>query len=1461
MAAIFISHSSQDNEAAGRLKEWLGDIGFDQVFLDFDKHQGIPLGSDWESHLYREMERCQAVLLVLTSNWLDSKWCFAEFAQARALGKTVYVVLETPQGETAIARDLQVCDLIVDPVGGRDRLRLALQEALLVAQAGFVLPSNRAPYPGLVSFEAGDAAVFFGRDGEINGIFEWVRSERSRQKKALVILGGSGTGKSSLLKAGLLPRLERERDATGAATFIVVPPVRPGDSPMRELLAALRSIDKTLALTDLTAATTPTGARDLVDRLRDAVEAPRGVLVVAIDQAEELSVALDREQADAFAALLVALATGDTPARLLFTLRADHLEDIQRIEELADAIEVFPIKPMPIERLSEIVKGPARRVDLLVEDALVEAIKLDATSPDALPLVAFVLRELYDRYGRATQRLERVHYDAMRLGELSPLEAAVRLKAEETIGGVPEADLAALREAFVPGLVRINEEGSFVRRAALRSSLAEAARPLLEKLVSARLLVENRDERGARIEVAHEALFRVWPTLAGWLVEERDFLIGKSRIERLHEDYQRLPASDRDKGLLSGILLERARGWLNRYPQRFAPDEGAFIRRSARQAAVRALVARALFAAAIVLAIGLAGSGIWAWQQRGAAVAAKNEAEAQTRIAQAERARADKDFAAAKQAIDSLIFDVAQGLQDTTGVPVATIRRVLETVNETVGKLADNERDDKHVQRSRVAMLDDFARTYLKAGDLADAEVSAEQGLGIARELAKEGASADAESDLSAALDTMGDVKLRAGDRAGALAAYQEMVVICRQLASDKTDAQSQRDLARSLDKIGDVTLLTADRAGALAAYDESFAIRRELARDKADAYSQRDLALSLANRGAVRLLAGDRAGALAAYEETLAIDRELAKDRGNAQAQNDLMVGLSKIGDVRTRAGDRQGALAAYEEMLVIGRELAKDKGNADAQRNLSLTLQRIADAQLQAGDREGAVAGYQESLAIDRERAKDKGDAQAARDLFLSLDKIGGVRLLAGDGEGALAADEESLAIARELAKDRGIAPAQQDLAGILAGLGDAKLQTGDRAGALAAYEESVAVRREQSKDKGNAEAQRYLSLSLTRIGDMKLQAGDYKGALAACEEVLAIAREQARDKGNAEAQRDLSVSLQRIGNAKSAADDRQGALAAFEEGLAINREMAKDKGNAEAQRDLAVDLGKIGDLKLQAGDHEGALVVDEESLAIFRDLANDKGDAAAQSDLSVSLGRIASVKLQAGDAPAALVAFEKMLAINHELANDKSNSDAQRNLAETLQQIGNVKLRLDDREGALAAYEKMLAIDRELANDKSNTEAQRDLGGSLTQVGDVKLQLGDREGALAAHREMLIIDREIYSAMPTPEAKSDLVNALGALSLTLLVNQRAQEALDRAQEAHALDPAALWIETNHAHALLFLGRFDKAKAIYLSEKDKLVGDGQTFGQAVKDDFAMFRRFGIDLPAMKEIEALLSV
>jgi hypothetical protein len=90
-------------------------------------------------------------------------------------------------------------------------------------------------------------------------------------------------------------------------------------------------------------------------------------------------------------------------------------------------------------------------------------------------------------------------------------------------------------------------------------------------------------------------------------------------------------------------------------------------------------------------------------------------------------------------------------------------------------------------------------------------------------------------------------------------------------------------------------------------------------------------------------------------------------------------------------------------------------------------------------------------------------------------------------------------------------------------------------------------------------------------------------------------------------------------------------------------------------------------------------------------------------------------------------------------------------------------------------------------------------------------------------------------------------------------LLFNRHPQDALDRAEEALKLDPAAVWIETNVAHALLFLNRFDEAKAVYLKYKNTRVDDGRLFSAAVKDDFAQFRKFGIDTTNMKRIEALL--
>src|SRR5688572_17584520 len=103
MARVFISHSSHDNNQAAEIKKHLGTEGIDTVFLDIDEHSGIQPGADWERKLYQEIDSAHAVVLVLTPHWLESKWCFVEFAQARALGKAIFPVIVAPGGEKFFA--------------------------------------------------------------------------------------------------------------------------------------------------------------------------------------------------------------------------------------------------------------------------------------------------------------------------------------------------------------------------------------------------------------------------------------------------------------------------------------------------------------------------------------------------------------------------------------------------------------------------------------------------------------------------------------------------------------------------------------------------------------------------------------------------------------------------------------------------------------------------------------------------------------------------------------------------------------------------------------------------------------------------------------------------------------------------------------------------------------------------------------------------------------------------------------------------------------------------------------------------------------------------------------------------------------------------------------------------------------------------------------------------------------
>lgn len=624
-------------EQAARLLTCLHANGFVETFLDFDKHAGLAPGADWERTLYREMAGSEAVILILTRNWFESKWCFAEFTQARALGKAIFPLIEAPTGETFVSPDIQHLDLVKDREGGLARLTAELTEVVVNARGGFSWDHTRPPYPGLLAFDEADAAIYFGRDDDIRRLIERLNARRAQGgAKLIAVLGASGSGKSSLLRAGVLPRLKRDK-----RNWIVLPPFRPQIYPIEELgqavaialgpgadwrhwRDALASEDFTHSLSDL--------ARDL----RGAHGSNEAQILITVDQAEELFGAAEKAGAERFLRVLNGLQDERLPFLVALTLRSDYLSELQEAPALTATFEEFSLKPMPLARVRDIIEGPARVAGLTVDEALVAAAMKDAATDDALPLLAFALRELHDRFGQK-RHLTLEAYKALGddAGQLSPLENAVRRKADEVIAAAkPSAeDLQALKEAFVPAMVRVNAEGEYARRPARFDALGANARGLIERLARARLLIIEKEQDATMVEVAHEALLRKWPLLRGWLDEEREFLIGKDQLEQDLLDWEKSSAEQKNEALLTGLKLTRARSWLVEKPQQLSEAERKFIQASialqeaeaARRERFRRRVQQASATAALVLAICLAGA-LWQWR-----IAKAREATAESR--------------------------------------------------------------------------------------------------------------------------------------------------------------------------------------------------------------------------------------------------------------------------------------------------------------------------------------------------------------------------------------------------------------------------------------------------------------------------------------------------------------------------------------------------------------------------------------------------------------------------------------------------------------------------------------------------------------------------------------------------------------------------------------------------------------------------------------------------------------
>ena len=553
MTAIFISHSSADNAAAAEMKRWLEAQGHTSLFLDFDPEAGIKGGSGWEQTLYQQLRQCQAVIALLTPNWLASKWCFAELVQARERGKAIFPVKVQPCEAGGLFSDIQHIDLVAQPEEGYRRLKVGLLERGLDPLDIFAWDPKRPPYPGLLAFQEADAAIFFGRGEEILKTLETMDTLRRQGRDAarfVLLLGASGSGKSSLARAGVIPRLRKK-----PFEWLPVPPFRPQIEPLDELAMAIaaaleshgRPRDWSALRSELQTAAeqSPMVGLALLGLARElaiAAQQPEATVLITIDQAEELFGYSLPEAATRFLRLLrAALEAGDQRLMVVATLRSDFLGDFQNHAALQDGeyphhlrYQAVPVNPMPVRNFPVIIQGPARLAGVQLDDGLVEAMVTDAGARDALPLLAFTLRRLYERYG-GDGRLSVSEYEA-----IGRLEGAVREEAQRVITEADPSseDLEALHAAFVPTMVRINAEGAYARRRAFFDDLPRRAVPLLQRFVDARLLVTDRDPQGHEtIEVAHEALLRTWPQLGGWLAEDRDKLRLLDRIQRSSEEW------------------------------------------------------------------------------------------------------------------------------------------------------------------------------------------------------------------------------------------------------------------------------------------------------------------------------------------------------------------------------------------------------------------------------------------------------------------------------------------------------------------------------------------------------------------------------------------------------------------------------------------------------------------------------------------------------------------------------------------------------------------------------------------------------------------------------------------------------------------------------------------------------------------------------------------------------------
>jgi len=612
---VFLSYHTPDRAIALGLKSAIeaalrgADVFVDQTHLRY--------GHLWQPALTEAIAKAQAFVILVSNR--DGDWQRLEYYDARdrkakddAFVLLPVIIADRAKGPAANLPGLPQFHWIESTEPTAPDPLAMIVAALEARETAKPLEPWRAinPYRGLVALEEQDADFFFGRDRETAEILDKITAASGR---LIALIGNSGVGKSSLVQAGVIGSLKRQRwpggqhpwpEALSQSRAYAYLAMKPGEDPIEALMSEFAA----LWFPDPTDPRRVDRRREWAGRLRggsarlaDVIKAtddhlrnelaliPPPRVLVYIDQGEELYARAPAAERKRFSEI-IADGLASSPQRLIIltSQRTDYYGELQANRVLFDFTEKIDVPPLKAENIFLVLREPARVLGVGFEsDNLVSYIVKSAEDqPGALPLLADLFTDLWERMrerGDATLRVS----DSR---EIVQVGAALSRRADQFIANATDK-VEAVKRLFTLRLAHVPRQGEPVR-ARWERDVRPGADPsndaewaLAEELAGPdwRLTVTGEKDGKVTAEVAHEILLKTWPTLQRWLEEEREFLIWRGELDARRKDYDKAGAAglrQRRQALLMGLPLDTAKKWLDGRRRDIDRGDRAFIEAS-----------------------------------------------------------------------------------------------------------------------------------------------------------------------------------------------------------------------------------------------------------------------------------------------------------------------------------------------------------------------------------------------------------------------------------------------------------------------------------------------------------------------------------------------------------------------------------------------------------------------------------------------------------------------------------------------------------------------------------------------------------------------------------------------------------------------------------------------------------------------------------------------------------------